>query len=81
MGTLVVVEPYKGKKGPSQCHNCQGWFHSAQFCNLPLSAWNALSLTQLVTAKKDIWHHVGDVTVEADTHPTTISVNSTPKLA
>ena len=29
MGTHVVVEPYKGEKGPCQHHNCQGWFHSA----------------------------------------------------
>lgn len=33
-GTEVQVEPYQGRKGPSQCHRCQGFWHSSATCYL-----------------------------------------------
>lgn len=34
MGTEVTMERFRGKKGPTQCHNCQTFFHSAAVCHL-----------------------------------------------
>ena len=34
MGASCKVEVYKGRKGPSQCYNCQGFFHSAKDCHM-----------------------------------------------
>lgn len=34
-GTQVSIKKYRVKKGPVQCHNCQGFFHSQTVCNLP----------------------------------------------
>lgn len=31
-GMRVTVEKFRGRKGPSQCHQCQEWLHSASGC-------------------------------------------------
>lgn len=33
-GTEVRIEKFKGSSGPTQCFNCQGFFHSSIACNL-----------------------------------------------
>ncbi|GBN80876.1 Nucleic-acid-binding protein from transposon X-element, partial [Araneus ventricosus] len=35
LGTKISVESYRGRKGPSQCWRCQGFFHSSAGCCLP----------------------------------------------
>ncbi|KAF8784134.1 Nucleic-acid-binding protein transposon like protein, partial [Argiope bruennichi] len=35
-GTKISVERYRGRKGPSQCWRCQGFFHSSEACKLPI---------------------------------------------
>ncbi|GBO08215.1 hypothetical protein AVEN_241302-1 [Araneus ventricosus] len=34
LGTKISVESYRGRKGPSQCWRCQGFFHSSAGCCL-----------------------------------------------
>ncbi|KAF8789853.1 Nucleic-acid-binding protein transposon like protein [Argiope bruennichi] len=36
-GTKISVERYRGRKGPSQCWRCQGFFHSSEACKLPIN--------------------------------------------
>ncbi|GIY28270.1 RNA-directed DNA polymerase from mobile element jockey [Caerostris darwini] len=35
LGAQVCIEAYRGRPGPSQCWNCQGYFHSSEVCHLP----------------------------------------------
>lgn len=36
LGTEIKIEKYRGRKGPSQCYNCQGWNHSSEVCTLQI---------------------------------------------
>lgn len=33
--TKVTVETFESKDGPPQCKRCQGFFHTANYCNMP----------------------------------------------
>ncbi|KFM82060.1 Nucleic-acid-binding protein from transposon X-element, partial [Stegodyphus mimosarum] len=35
-GTEVSIEHYRGRKGPTQCFRCRGFFHSLEVCTLQI---------------------------------------------